>query len=506
MLDDRHQRNIDDAAAKKAYVDYSDLAHEALHGEDGLFSQQGADAHAAFPGTVEKLVDNHDKSLSKLDDVQRAALAPTMNERLRNDVERAADHVRQQGAAEQKWQSEQLKDAAARDAINHAGDPELFDHHMATGENAIRQQAKIDNLPDAELARQITDYRSGVQANAASDSSLAGTPIPANVDEVSPAAPTQVDDVGAEDARLDDVDPYANLRSLVSRGPGGGTLEDANFISAKAESAPDVVRARQSLARRWQSLDQQQRMADPELSLPAKMLEAMRAPLIAIDPRLRSKIGPTAAPAGKYVADQIVWMLEHKVLPRRIATSRFPTANEVRLGARGEWSNDALDALHEAANRALNARQQFAWNYFTSGDHPFTPEQAAGLIAALTRENNLDPEKWQGFRKDAPGYGIAQWNKHRREMFEKVMPRQKDGRPRTLIGSTFQEQLEFVRYELEHGEYHDFGAQLHRQTDAYQAGYLTTKIYEAPDPKTRERQSADRGTYAQQVLRQFAGH
>lgn len=154
----------------------------------------------------------------------------------------------------------------------------------------------------------------------------------------------------------------------------------------------------------------------------------------------------------------------------------------------------------------MNARQKIAWDYFTSGDHPFTPEQAAGLIAALTRENNLDPDKWQGFRKNAPGFGIAQWNKHRREIFEKSMPRRPDGRPRTLIGSTFQEQLEFVRYELEHGEYHDFGAQLHRQTDAYQAGYLTTKIYEAPDPKTRERQSADRGTYAQQALRQFAGH
>ncbi len=47
MLDDRHQSNIDDAAVKKAYVDYSGLAHEALHREDGLFNQQGADARRA---------------------------------------------------------------------------------------------------------------------------------------------------------------------------------------------------------------------------------------------------------------------------------------------------------------------------------------------------------------------------------------------------------------------------------------------------------------------------
>jgi len=166
MLDDRHQGNIDDAAVKKAYVAYSDLTHDALHGDDGLFNQQGADAHAAFPGVVEKLVDNHDKSLSTLDDVQRAAVAPAMNQRLRSDVERAADFVRKQGGVEQKWQSKQLQKAAARDAANHADDPDLFDHHMATGENAIRKQAKIDKLSDKVLAKQISDYRSGVTAGA----------------------------------------------------------------------------------------------------------------------------------------------------------------------------------------------------------------------------------------------------------------------------------------------------------------------------------------------------
>jgi murein DD-endopeptidase MepM/ murein hydrolase activator NlpD len=165
MLDDRHQSNIDDAAVKQAYVDYSDPTHEALHGEGGLFNRQGAGAHAAFPGLVETLVDNHDKALSKLDDVQRAAIAPAMNERLRNDVARAADYVRQQGAAEQKWQSEQLQKAAARDAVNQANDPDLFDHHLATGEKAIRQQAKIDKVGDELLAKQIADYKSGVHAD-----------------------------------------------------------------------------------------------------------------------------------------------------------------------------------------------------------------------------------------------------------------------------------------------------------------------------------------------------
>jgi hypothetical protein len=165
MVDDRHQANIDDAAVKQAYVDYSDLTHDALHGDDGLFNRQGADVHAAFPGMVKTLVDNHDKSLSKLDDVQRAAVAPAMNERLRSDVARAANYVRQQGAVEQKWQSEQVQKAAARDAVNHADDPDLFDHHLATGEKTIRQQAKIDNAGDNLLEKQLADYKSGVHAD-----------------------------------------------------------------------------------------------------------------------------------------------------------------------------------------------------------------------------------------------------------------------------------------------------------------------------------------------------
>jgi hypothetical protein len=72
-LDDDHQRHIDDAAVKKAYVDYSDLTHEALHGDNGLFKQPGAQAHAAFPDVVAKLADNHDEVLSKLDEVHGCA-------------------------------------------------------------------------------------------------------------------------------------------------------------------------------------------------------------------------------------------------------------------------------------------------------------------------------------------------------------------------------------------------------------------------------------------------
>ena len=166
MLDDRHQSNVDDAAVKKAYVDYSDLRHEALHGEDGLFNQTGAAAHAAFPDTIAALADAHDKVIAPLDDVQRGVVGGMLKEELRRDVDRAADHVGRQGVEDQKWQSEQLQRAAARDAANQADDPKLFDHHFETGKNALVQQAKLTGAPDRVLAKQIADYTSGAHTAA----------------------------------------------------------------------------------------------------------------------------------------------------------------------------------------------------------------------------------------------------------------------------------------------------------------------------------------------------
>jgi hypothetical protein len=163
-LDDDHQRHIDDAAVKNAYVDYADNTHQALHGDDGLFKQRGAAAHAAFPDLVGKLVDNHDKVLGQLDGVQRSAIAPVLGHRLRSDVETAADHVRAQAKAEQQWQVEKLKQATLRDAVASLADPERHDHHMATGENATIKQGRIKKLSDKEIDRQVTDFKSAVHA------------------------------------------------------------------------------------------------------------------------------------------------------------------------------------------------------------------------------------------------------------------------------------------------------------------------------------------------------
>ncbi|MEG3143259.1 M23 family metallopeptidase [Sphingomonas sp. RT2P30] len=163
-LGDDHQRNIDDAAVKKAYVQHSDEAAALLHGTDGLLSRTGIDAHATFPEVVQRLAESHDQALAPLTEDQRGTVAAILADRLRKDVAVAGAHVHAQGIAEQRWQSARLQQAAARDAIDHVDDPDLHDHHMATGENAIRQQGMIDHLPDRAVDRQVADYRSAVYA------------------------------------------------------------------------------------------------------------------------------------------------------------------------------------------------------------------------------------------------------------------------------------------------------------------------------------------------------
>ena len=160
--DPDHLRNLDDAAAKKAYVDYSDQAANLMDGDNGLLIHHGADAHAAFPEVAAGLADAHDQVLAALIPRQRGIVADVLADRLKNDIARAGTHVREQGLIEQKHQSAQLQTAAARDAVAHFDDPDVQDHHMATGENAIIQQGMIERRSPDETERQIADYRSAI--------------------------------------------------------------------------------------------------------------------------------------------------------------------------------------------------------------------------------------------------------------------------------------------------------------------------------------------------------
>lgn len=130
--------------------------------------------------------------------------------------------------------------------------------------------------------------------------------------------------------------------------------------------------------------------------------------------------------------------------------------------------------------------EQAAMAYFQA--QGWTKEQAAGLAANIKRES--------AFRPDAVGdngkaYGIAQWHPDRQAEFQK-----KFGKP--IQGSTLEEQMAFMHYELTQGNERAAGAKLRQAKTAQDAAAAVSTHYERPADKAGE--AAKRGQLALAML------
>lgn len=130
--------------------------------------------------------------------------------------------------------------------------------------------------------------------------------------------------------------------------------------------------------------------------------------------------------------------------------------------------------------------EQAAMAYFQA--RGWTKEQAAGLAANIKRES--------AFRPDAVGdngkaYGIAQWHPDRQAEFQK-----KFGKP--IQGSTLEEQMAFMHYELTQGNERAAGAKLRQAKTAQDAAAAVSTHYERPADKAGE--AAKRGQLALAML------
>lgn len=116
-------------------------------------------------------------------------------------------------------------------------------------------------------------------------------------------------------------------------------------------------------------------------------------------------------------------------------------------------------------------------------DKGWTKEQAAGLVANLAAESGLN----EGIHGDGgAAYGLAQWHPDRQREFEN-----KYGK--SIKGSSFREQLDFVNHELTDGREKAAGELLKKATGAGQAADWVTRYYERPadkDGQSRVRASA----------------
>lgn len=133
----------------------------------------------------------------------------------------------------------------------------------------------------------------------------------------------------------------------------------------------------------------------------------------------------------------------------------------------------------ERIDQAINFFQGQGWSR----------AQAIGLVANLDAESAMDANNYQD--SGGPGYGLAQWEN----------PRQRDFAAwagKDIHGSSFEEQLRFVQYELTHSE-SGAGNALRGATDARDAAEIVTRLYERPADTAGE--AARRGQRAADMAR-----
>ena len=114
----------------------------------------------------------------------------------------------------------------------------------------------------------------------------------------------------------------------------------------------------------------------------------------------------------------------------------------------------------EKIDQAINFFQGQGWSR----------AQAIGIVANLDAESGMD----QGIHQigGGPGYGLAQWEN----------PRQRDFAAwagKDIHGSSFEEQLQFVQYELTHSE-RAAGNALRGADTPGEAASIVTRLYERP--------------------------
>ena len=122
---------------------------------------------------------------------------------------------------------------------------------------------------------------------------------------------------------------------------------------------------------------------------------------------------------------------------------------------------------------------KIAMDYFVQ--QGWSPEQAAGLVANLQAEStpNLNPA---ALNPSEQAYGIAQWRGSRQQDFAKEMRK-------PLQGSSLQDQLKFVQWELNNTEA-KAGRALKGAQTAADAAAIVDQYYERSSGAARQKRMA----------------
>jgi hypothetical protein len=162
---------------------------------------------------------------------------------------------------------------------------------------------------------------------------------------------------------------------------------------------------------------------------------------------------------------------------------QFSSANDIQPGSRirlpGAGASRPAGVAAGVAGGGASGNAKIALNYFMQ--QGWSPQQAAGLVA------NLQAESTTNLNTDAVGdggkaYGIAQWHPPRQQDFAKAMRK-------PLQGSSLQDQLEFVQWELNNTEA-NAGRRLKSAKTAEDAAAIVDQYYERSSGAHRQKRIA----------------
>jgi hypothetical protein len=141
---------------------------------------------------------------------------------------------------------------------------------------------------------------------------------------------------------------------------------------------------------------------------------------------------------------------------------------------------------------AMVAREKQAMDYFIS--EGWTREQSAAIVGNLMRESGFNHQLSGDYNKKTGAYdakGIGQWHKPRQDQFAAVFGH-------SIDTATYEENLQFVNYELKKGAYKQVGDKLAKEATLAGATHLLRKDYESPADKDGQEDTI-RGGYAQEA-------
>lgn len=157
--------------------------------------------------------------------------------------------------------------------------------------------------------------------------------------------------------------------------------------------------------------------------------------------------------------------------PTAIPAKPLPTGSQPPLEPTAKASSGGLETISATPQQlkgvAESGTGQQAMKFFM--DKGWSKEQAAGIVGNLMAESGTSLKTNAG-GDNGESYGLAQWHKDRRAMFNKIY-----GKDMTQAG--FDEQLEFVNWELNNTEKRA-GAALRGATTAADAAAIVDKYYE----------------------------